>query len=105
MPTKPNDYSVSFQTMSKLDVRQQWKIILQSDDKKQLTLKSLSNNNYLYVSMEPIEGNTKISTIDLDKKKYKEIAMLKSLTNSQIDNSTKFSFISSFGPQLNIIDK
>jgi len=103
--SKPKNNSTSSQTISKLDVRQQWKIILQSNDKTQLTLKSLSNNNYLYVSMEPIEGNTKISTIDLDKKTYKKIAIFNKLTDNQLDNCTKFSFISSFGPQLNIIDK
>ena len=84
--------------------RQQWKIILQSD-KKLLTLKNVSNNKYLYIGLDPKQGYAQFSTIDLDNNNYKNNEVFKIMSQDDISNATQFSFISSFGTQLNVIDK
>ena len=84
--------------------RQQWKIILQSD-KKLLTLKNVSNNKYLYIGLDPKQGYAQFSTIDLDNNNYKNHGVFKIMSQDDISNATQFSFISSFGTQLNVIDK
>ena len=86
------------------EIKQQWQIILQQD-KKILTLKNLSNNKYLYIGLEPKQGFSQFSSIDLDNNKYKNNVVFSRLTIDEINNATHFTFIPSFGTHMNIIDK
>ena len=102
--SKPNDSKVDLHTLNKSETRQQWSIILQSD-KKQLKLKSIANDKYLYIGLEPSIGVSQFSTIDLDNNNYKSSLAFRDLSNDEITNGTQFTFISSFGTQMNILDK
>ena len=88
----------------KMDERQQWVIVL-SSDKKHFTLKNVINNKYLYLGVEPQHGITQFSTIDLDNNNYKKNPVFSQLNQDDINNGTIFTFIPSFGANLNIIDK
>ena len=90
--------------LSKLDKRQQWNIVL-NNNKKTFKLKNIENNTYLYVGLEPTDGIPEFSTIDLDKDNYKYDPAYVGISNYEIENQTDFSFISTFGTQLDIIDK
>jgi hypothetical protein len=90
--------------LSKLDKRQQWNIVL-NNNKKTFKLKNIENNTYLYVGLEPTDGIPEFSTIDLDKNNYKYDPAYVGISNYEIENQTDFSFISTFGTQLDIIDK
>ena len=90
--------------ISRKDERQQWKIILQSD-KKILTLKSLMNGRYLYMGLEPKTGDAQFSTIPLDNSVYRSEYPFNQLSDDHIRQSTTFSFISTFGTQMDVIDK
>lgn len=110
---KPNTSapaSVESVVLSRKDPRQQWQIVLQPD-KKFMKLKNVANGKFLYLGLEPLTGENQFSTIDLDKtidgKKanYKYSPVFSKVTENDIDNATTFNFISSFGPQMDIIDK
>ena len=100
----PSNPKVNNRDISRKDPRQQWQIILQSD-KKYLTLKNIMNGRYLYMGLEPKTGNPQFSTIQLDNRAYRSEYPFSQLNDSQINQSTTFSFISTFGTQMNIIDK
>ena len=90
--------------ISKLDKRQQWKLIL-NPDKKTFTMKNIDNNTYLYISQEPREGLSEYTTIDLDNNNYQFDPAFSNISETEVVIGTTFSFISSFGTQLDIIDK
>lgn len=100
-PSNPRIYN---RDISRKDVRQQWQIKLQSD-KKFLTLKSLMNGRYLYMGLEPKTGTAQFSTIPLDNRAYRSEYPFNQLADNQIQQSTTFSFISTFGSQMDVIDK
>lgn len=100
----PSNPKISIRDISRKDPRQQWQIILQSD-KQYLTLKNIMNGRYLYMGLEPKTGNAQFSTILLDDKAYQTEYPFNQLNENQIKQSTTFSFISTFGTQMNIIDK
>ena len=91
--------------IDKLNINQQWKLILNDNDKKKFTIKNVANNKYLYIGQEDYEGLSAYTTIDLANKNYKTDPAFLGLTDEEIMNRTTFSFISSFGTQLDIIDK
>lgn len=91
--------------ISKLDKRQQWEIVFNDTDKKIFKLRNIENNSYLYLGQEPNEGLAEFSTIYLDNNNYIYDPAFASITQSEISNKTDFSFISSFGTQLDIVDK
>ena len=97
-------YSVVSRPISKLDKRQQWQIIL-NKDKKTFTMKNIDTNTYLYISQQQTEGLSEYATIDIDNQNYKYDPAFVNITEDEINIATTFSFISSFGTQLNIIDK
>ncbi len=106
--SKPSSAKVLSRNLSRRDERQQWTIILQSDT-KYLKLKNIMNNRYLFLGLSPSRGEAQFSTIDLDFDNYKKQESLKriysSLSQTQIDDNTTFTFISTFGTQMNIIDE
>lgn len=89
--------------ISRKDERQQWQIMLQND-KKILTLKNYMNARYLYMGLEPNTGNAQFSTIQLDNKAYQSEYPFSQLSDDEIRQSTTFSFISTFGTQMDIIN-
>jgi hypothetical protein len=91
-------------SISRLDERQQWSIVLEND-KKYLKLKSILNKKYLYLGIDPLINTSQFSTIDIDNNKYMQHPIFKQLSKDDINNGTIFTFISSFGTNLNIIDK
>jgi len=100
----PSNPRVNTRDISRKDERQQWRIILQTD-KKLLTLKNLMNGRYLYIGLEPKTGNPQFSTIPLDNGVYRSEYPFNSLSDNEVRQSTTFSFISTFGAQMDIIDK
>ena len=88
----------------KTNTSQDWKIIL-NDDKKLFKLKNMYNNTYLLISQESREGLVEFSSIDLDNNNYLNDPAFKTMEKYELNNRTDFSFISSFGTQLDIIDK
>ena len=90
--------------ISRLDKRQQWQIVL-NNDKKTFKLKNVETNTYLYIGQEPNEGIPEFAIIDLDKDNYKYDPAYIGIGKDEIMNKTDFSFISSFGTQLDIVDK
>lgn len=90
--------------LSRKDNRQQWEIILESD-KKFLKLKNKNNSKYLYVGLQPITGESQFSVIDLDFANYKTNPIYSQMTDDQIAANTTFTFISTFGTQMDIIDR
>lgn len=99
-----NNLQVNTRDISRKDERQQWQIKLQGD-KKYLTLKNILNKRYLYIGLEPKTGNPEFSTIQLDNGAYHSEYPFNQLNDDQINQSTTFSFISTFGTQMDIIDK
>lgn len=100
----PSNPKVNYRDISRKDQRQQWQIILK-EDKTNLTLKNITNTRYLYMGLEPNTGNSQFSTVQLDNGAYRSEYPFNQLTDSQINQSTTFSFISTFGTQMDIIDK
>lgn len=92
---------VKIRELSRHDERQQWNIIIQPD-KRFIKLKNIMNNRYLYIELEPITGDPIFTTIDLDFDNYKQQDSKITLEDAQAN--TTFSFISTFGTQMNIID-
>ena len=102
-----NSARVISRTLSRKDARQQWNIIIK-EDKTQLTLKNVMNKQSLFIGLEPSSGNPQFSTINLDNfaqqiNKSKQIQSTY-LTPDQISDNTTFTFVSTFGTQMNIID-
>ena len=96
--------SVNIKSLSRKDPRQQWIIILQTD-KKFLKLKNKENNKYLYIGLDPNNGNAQYSTIDLDNYKNSQLSNIyNQLTDDQINDNTTFTFISTFGTHLDVLD-
>ena len=87
----------------KKDSRQQWKIIFDSKQKKLFKLKNISNNAYLYIHQEKTEGLADFTTVDINN--YKNDNAFAGLDDYELNTRTDFSFISTFGPQLDIVDK
>lgn len=100
----PSNPKINNRDISRKDQRQQWKIILQAN-KKYLTLKNIMNGRYLYMGLEPNTGNAQFSTIQLDNNAYRSEYPFNQLSDNDIKESTTFSFISTFGTQMDIIDK
>jgi hypothetical protein len=100
----PSNPKVNTRDISRKDERQQWRIILQSD-KKYLTLKNIMNGRYLYMGLKPETGDSQFSTIPLDNNAYHSEYPFNQLQEKNIKQSTTFSFISTFGTQMDIIDK
>jgi hypothetical protein len=94
---------VESRTLSRKDERQQWNIILQTD-KRFMKLKNVMNSKYLYMGLEPMQGDAQFSTIDLDFDNYKTNSLFPLMSPEQITDNTTFSFISTFGTQMDIID-
>lgn len=105
--SKQRSAKVLSRTLSRKDERQQWIIILQND-KTLLKLKNVMNNRYLFLGLSPSIGESQFSTIDMDFDNYKKQSTTKyiysQLSQQQIEDNTTFTFISSFGTQMNIID-
>jgi len=99
-----NGAKVEPRSLSRRDERQQWHIVLQTD-KRFIKLKNVMSNKYLFLGLEPITGNPQFSTIDLDFNNYKANAIYNLLSDTQIQANSTFSFISTFGTQMDIIDK
>ena len=61
----------------------------------------------MYVGVEPKQGYAQFSTIDLDNNNYinNKHPIFSQLSQDDVDNGTTFTFISSFGTNLNVIDK
>ena len=91
--------------ISKLDKRQQWEIVFYDTDKKIFKLRNIENNTFLYLGQEPKEGIPEFSTINLENEMYKYDPAYTAITANEIENKTDFSFISSFGTQMDIVDK
>ena len=91
-------------TLSVFEPTQQWKIILNSN-KKLFKLKNVGTNIYLYTSSEPREGLVEFTSIDLNNNNYRHDPVFAGISYEEVAGRTDFSFISSFGTQLDIIDK
>lgn len=91
--------------ISKLDKRQQWEIIFHDTDKKIFKLRNIEKNTFLYLGQETKEGMAEFSTINLENEMYKYDPAYLAITANEIENKTDFSFISSFGTQMDIVDK
>jgi len=98
-----NGAKVVSRPLSRKDERQQWNIVLQTD-KRFLKLKNIMNKKYLFLGLEPTQGDAQFSTIDFDFDNYKSNPIYSILSYSQIQDNTNFSFISTFGTQMDIID-
>jgi hypothetical protein len=96
-----NGSKVQPRVISRNDERQQWKIIIQSN-KKLLKLQNLMNGKMLYLGLEPSVGDSQFSTVNINK--WKEHPVFKLLNEEQINDGTTFSFVSTFGTNLDIID-
>ena len=89
--------------LDKNNYYQQWKIML-NIDKSTFKMKNTYDNTYLIITQEPTEGLVEFSTIDLYNNNYLNDPAFNDLDQYELDNRTNFTFISSFGPQLDIID-
>ena len=67
-------------------------------------MKSMFDNTYLIITQEPLEGLVEFSSINLDNNNYLNDPAFRDLDKTELNNRTHFTFISSFGPQLDIID-
>ena len=89
--------------LDKTNINQQWKIVL-SSNKKLFKMKNMYDNKYLIITQEPREGLVEFSNIDIDNNNYLNDPAFNDLEKDELENRTNFSFISSFGTQLDIID-
>ena len=90
--------------VSRLDKRQQWQVVF-NDNEKTFKLKNVETNTYLYIGQEHKEGIPDFATIDLDKDNYKYDPAYVDMSKLELSNKTDFNFISSFGTQMNIVDR
>ena len=97
---------IEIRPLKKVDKRQQWKIILDKNDKKRFRLKNVIKNTYLYIGQEPREGVLEFSSVDIQNDNYNSNPdpAFQNLAPGELYNKTHFTFISTFGPQLNVID-
>ena len=95
---------VTIRDTSRKDPRQQWIIQLQ-EDKAFLKLKNVQNKRYLYIGLEPRNGHSQFSTIDLDFTNHRNGTIYNNVSDEYIGKATTFTFISTYGTQLNIIDR
>ena len=111
-PNEPTPEPVNFNpppkrviitNLDKTIITQQWKIML-SPDKKLFKMKSMYDNTYLIITQEPREGLVEFSSINIDNNNYLNDPAFRDLDKYELDNRTNFSFISTFGTQLDIID-
>jgi hypothetical protein len=111
-PNEPTPEPVNFNpppprviitNLDKTNINQQWKIML-SEGKKIFKMKSMFDNTYLIITQEPLEGLVEFSSINLDNNNYLNDPAFRDLDQNELNNRTNFTFISSFGPQLDIID-
>jgi hypothetical protein len=100
----PRIKRIEVTTLNTTNISQQWKIILNQQDKKILKLKNVYKNTYLFISQDPKEGFAEFTTIDIDNDNYKNDPAFSDIARDELDNRTNFSFIPSFGTHLNIID-
>ena len=99
--------STKIRKISRLDARQQWKIIFSDlinndKDKKHIELVNYSNNKMLYVGLDPHKGNAIYSTIGSSK--TNSDVPFSGLSDQDKKNGFTFTFISSVGTNLNILD-
>lgn len=85
----PGSNDAKTRDLSRRDERQQWIIVLDKD-KHYLKLKNIMNKKYLSIDIDSKTGNPVFSTSDL---------------RAGFPQNTIFSFISTFGTQMDIIDK
>jgi hypothetical protein len=102
-----NNSAVKSRTKSRLDPRQQWIIVLQGDKYdssklNRLKLKSLFNNKYLYLGLDALQGTSQFSTVDIATYMYHPA--FQNLSAEQVEDGTMFTFISSVGTNMNIIN-
>ena len=102
-----NNSAVRSRNLSRTDERQQWIIVLQSDSRdntklNKMKLKNLFNGKSLYLGLDPIQGTSQFSTVNIVN--YTQHPAFSNLTQSQIEDGTSFTFISTFGANLNIIN-
>ena len=90
----PTSGRIKLKDISRKDPRQQWKIIFPNSDKRFIKFQSIYNSRYLYLGLDPKKGTSIFSTIP-----NTEVS-----TSTEIDINSSFSFISTFGTQLNILD-
>ena len=100
----PPPKRVIIKKLDPTNINQQWKIIL-SPDKKFFKMKSMYDNTYLLITQEPYEGLVEFSSIDIDNNNYLNDPAFKDIDKYELENRTNFSFISSFGTQLDIIER
>jgi len=79
--------TIEMKKISKKDTRQQWRFILEPNDKKHFKLLNIYNNRNLNIDLHPTLGNAVYSTIE----------------NGDSDNYL-FSFIPAFGTHLNNLE-
>jgi hypothetical protein len=91
-------------SLEKINPSQQWRIII-NDNKKFFKLKNVYNNTYLLASQEPREGIIAFTTIDIDNNNYLKDPAFNNIDKVELNLRTDFSFISTFGTQLDIVDK
>lgn len=94
---------IAISTLDSTNTSQQWKMIF-TQDKKLFKMKNLYKNTYLYLGQDPREGRVEFTTIDIDNDNYKNDPAFQNLTQLELDNRTNFSFITSFGTHLNVIN-
>jgi hypothetical protein len=85
--SNPSNTGTNIRNISKSDTRQQWRIVLQPNDKKHFTMTNISNNRQLNIDLEPRLGNAVHTTI----------------TGGDSDNYL-FTFIPAFGTHLNNVE-
>ena len=67
--------------------------------------RNVMNKQYLFLGLEPISGNPQFSTINFDNfTQYNKNIQSSYLSPNQISDNTTFTFVSTFGTQMNIID-
>jgi len=96
----PPPKRVIITNLDKTNINQQWKIIF-SPDKKFFKMRSMYDYTYLIITQEPSEGLVEFSSINVDN--YASDPAFGDLDATELANRTNFSFISSFGTQLDII--
>ena len=87
--------------LDKFNKTQQWKIIL-NREKKLFKLQNLYNYTYLIATQEALEGIIEFSSIDVNN--YRNDPPFATLPEDEMHNRTNFSFIPSFGTNLDVVE-
>lgn len=103
-----NNSAVRSRTINRTDDRQQWIIVLHGDGNdntklNKMKLKSLFNSKNLYLGLDPSQGTSQFSTVDIAH--YTQHPAFSNLTAQQVEDGTNFTFISSVGTNMNVISK